>query len=80
MVEVYRRVGWNADRQYKQIASRPELSARRSELEDAITGKIAAVSDNFSKDAKVPLWTVNDEISIYAAMVISRKFESHRLV
>jgi hypothetical protein len=56
------------------------VSTRRSELEDAITGKIAAVADHFSKDAKIPLWTVNGEISIYVALLAPSKFESHRLV
>jgi hypothetical protein len=80
MIEVYRRVGWRADRRYKQIANRPEVRARRSELEDAITSKIAAVSDNFSKGAKIPLWTVNGEISIYVALLAGSKFQNHRLV
>jgi len=80
MIEVYRRVGWSADRRYRQIASRPEVRACRSALEDAITRKIAAVADDFSKDTKIPLWTVNGEISIYVALVAPTECQRRRLV
>ena len=80
MIELYRRVGWSTDRRYRQIASRPEARAYRSALEDAITSKIAAVADHFSKDTKIPLWTVNGDLSIYVALVVPTEGERKRPV
>ena len=80
LIEAYRRVGWSEHRQYKQIARRPELRACSHALELAITSRIAETADHFSKHPKKPAWTVNDEISIYAALVVARKYESKGLV
>ena len=78
MIEVYRRIGWTADRRYKQIGNRADARASRIALEAAITSKIAEVADHFSKHPSKPVWTVNDEISIHVAAVTATKSEGKR--
>ncbi|HTA42454.1 MAG TPA: recombinase family protein [Bryobacteraceae bacterium] len=77
--EAYRRIGWNG-RNYKRYAKRSEARSRKKALEDAITSRITAVADYFTKDNKMPRWTVNGEISMYVAVAAARIWEKKKMV
>ena len=80
LIEAYRRIGWGAHRRYKEIARRAEVRACYHALELAMTSRIAEIADHFSKHPRKPAWTVNDEISMYAAVAVARKYEGTGLV
>lgn len=80
LLEAYRRVGFGAERRYGVIAMRPQVRSSQRELERAIAGKLSEVADEHSKDPGLPLWQVNGELSIYAAVVpVSRARRRRRV-
>jgi DNA invertase Pin-like site-specific DNA recombinase len=70
LTEAYRRIGWDGERRYRSYALRPQLRIRQAQLEEDITTGVAQSADFFRKDEKVPLWTVNGDFTIYAAVVV----------
>jgi DNA invertase Pin-like site-specific DNA recombinase len=70
ILEAYRRVGWKILKHGVQAERRPEVRACRRALEENISTQIAAVADRFEKHPKAPIWTINDDLSIYVALVV----------
>lgn len=79
IAEAYRRVGWKARQWGPQTRRRPEAVACRNALEQAVTDRIARSADEFVKDSKFPLWTVNNELSIYVAFVTASRQLTRRV-
>ena len=79
IAEAYRHVGWQGRQREPETKRKPEAIACRYALEQAVTERIAGSADEFVKDAKFPLWKVNNELAIYVAFVVATKNTERRI-
>jgi DNA invertase Pin-like site-specific DNA recombinase len=77
--EAYRRIGWTPSAKGTQTTRRPEVRALRLSLETAVNSRIAQTTEPFSKDPRLPLWTISENLSIYVALVVATNQERRRV-
>jgi len=50
----------------------------KTQVEEAIGARISSVTDQISKHPRIPLWTVDGDLSIYAAVLVTSGHTQNR--
>ncbi|HKD06859.1 MAG TPA: recombinase family protein [Bryobacteraceae bacterium] len=79
IAEAYRRVGWKAGTRGIKTVNRTDVRAQRLALDAAVTARIAGAMSQFIKNPASPVWTINGELTLEAALIVPTVLEKRKI-